>query len=245
MPTGHATRTAGRRRACTRALGNLLTLSCLQASSFPRPLRKRQARASTSSVSSPPARRLASPRSTRRASCPVRGSGFDFIGSYGWRVHQLYDDVGGDLRRRNEGMEHLTAIHLRAAVSPTPWFQIAAHVPILQFPIVGVDFDDIGGSPEANNYGFGDTTLELGFRALPEERGAGIAFIPFVTAPSGTRALLLSHVWSPSAPAWRCRAPQAPSTSQATWATGSSQAAPRSSTPTPSKTRSSTAQASA
>jgi outer membrane protein OmpA-like peptidoglycan-associated protein len=118
--------------------------------------------------------------------------GFDLTVSYAWRSAQTYNEVGNELLIAEEGMEHLTAIHLRAAATPTAWFQIMVRAPLLQFASTGFAFDDLGGNRD-EVFGIGDTTIELGFRALPEERGVGLAFFPFVTAPTGSRALLITH----------------------------------------------------
>ena len=115
-----------------------------------------------------------------------------FLGNYAWRPLQASSQVGDTLRREESGIEHLTAAHLRFAVGATDWFQIAVRAPVVQFITAGPALDRFGGQRQSP-VAFGDVTFELGFRPLAEDSILGLAITPFVTAPSGTRDVFLTH----------------------------------------------------
>ncbi len=119
--------------------------------------------------------------------------GADLLGNWAFRPLQSSFEVAGTLVPDRDAIQHLTAVHLRLAVGATDWFQIAVRMPVLQSAVTGTAIEDFGGS-RTSNLGVGDVTLELGFLPLNERnKGVGLAIVPFVTAPSGSRNLLLTH----------------------------------------------------
>ncbi len=117
---------------------------------------------------------------------------FDAIADYGWRPLQRSFQVRDTLIRDSAAIEHLTALHLRAAVGVKPWFQIALSAPALQFAATGVGLDTWAG-PRDTSLAYGDLALELGFRPLSEDDdGVGMTITPFVTAPTGLKRYLLT-----------------------------------------------------
>lgn len=120
---------------------------------------------------------------------------FDVVGSYAYRPFQVSFRVADSLVREGPGVgeaiEHLGAMHVRAAVGATDWFQIAIGAPVVQFLDTGPGLDTFAG-PRSGPVGFGDVHLELGFRPLSEDKSVGLAITPFVTFPTGTRQYLLT-----------------------------------------------------
>ncbi len=116
---------------------------------------------------------------------------FEVTGTYAWRPLQRSIRVADTLIRESAAIEHLGAAHVRVAVGATDWFQIALSMPVIQGMQFGTGLDSFGG-PRSTPAGVGDLTLDLAFRPLAEEKGVGIAIIPFVIAPTGSRAYLLT-----------------------------------------------------
>ncbi|MBW2256466.1 MAG: OmpA family protein [Deltaproteobacteria bacterium] len=113
------------------------------------------------------------------------------IAEWGYRPLQLAAEQEGVLVREEGAIEHLAAAHLRGGVGLTDWLQVGVGMPVLQI-VSGQPsglFD--GASPES--LAAGDLTAELGVRPVSEELGVGIAVLPFVTIPTGSRATYLSH----------------------------------------------------
>ncbi|HMV67402.1 MAG TPA: OmpA family protein [Myxococcota bacterium] len=118
--------------------------------------------------------------------------GFEILGDYAHRVLQdAQVDTTGHLHPGTSRFEHLTALHMRLAVSPVDWFQIGLSSPVVQFVTAGPGFV-LPNPTRTTTVGYSDVQLDLGFRPIAEERGAGLAFNVFVSVPSGSRSLLLT-----------------------------------------------------
>ncbi len=122
---------------------------------------------------------------------PIARVGVEVIGNWSYTPLRSYIYVGTVPVRDERAIEHLTAIHLRAAVGIQSWLQLAASAPVVQFATLGPALQTSSGL--SNQVGFGDVRIDLGFRPLSEERGAGLSITPFVTIPSGTRELFLTQ----------------------------------------------------
>jgi outer membrane protein OmpA-like peptidoglycan-associated protein len=118
--------------------------------------------------------------------------GVEVTANWAFQPLQRSTVIGTTVIADDDAISHLTALHLRAAVGATPWFQISASAPVVQFATSDVGLESFGGNRD-RSVGFGDVTLDLAFRPLAESRGVGIQIAPFVTAPSGTRDIFLTH----------------------------------------------------
>ena len=119
---------------------------------------------------------------------------FEVVGDYAHRVLQnSVRGPSGQLQSEPQlsRIEHLTAAHMRLAVAPVPWFQIGLSAPVVQFVTAGPAFN-FSTTGRTTTVSYGDVQLDLGFRPIPEDRGAGLGFNIFVSVPSGSRTLLLT-----------------------------------------------------
>jgi outer membrane protein OmpA-like peptidoglycan-associated protein len=119
------------------------------------------------------------------------GFGFDAVAQYGHRPLQrtrLLED--GRRIRDAGGIDSLFAVHLRAAFAPTDWLEISAGAPALQVASTGEAIVDYGGAHSI--LATGDVTAQIALRPLPEEL-MGVALVPFVSLPTGTRTAFLSY----------------------------------------------------
>ncbi|MCB9666048.1 MAG: OmpA family protein [Alphaproteobacteria bacterium] len=100
--------------------------------------------------------------------------------------------VEDELIAQEDALSHLGAAHLRLAVGALDWLDVVVGMPVVQVvqarPGLEAFTDEQRGSPWA----IGDPYLELVFTANPESKGAGVAIIPFVKAPAGTRRYFLT-----------------------------------------------------
>ncbi len=123
---------------------------------------------------------------------PVLKPSIEVLVNWGYKPLQRARTNGAELRYADGVIDHLTSLHLRAAVSPVQWFQIGLSAPILQLAATG---GGVGTDAEAGKtlLGVGDVRLDLDFVPISEDSGIGLLITPFVTAPSGSRQLYLTH----------------------------------------------------
>ncbi|HMV67833.1 MAG TPA: OmpA family protein [Myxococcota bacterium] len=118
---------------------------------------------------------------------------FEVGGGYAYRPIQASVPVGDQISRNEAVIEHLGAMYARGAFAPVDWLQIGVGAPIVQFATLGPAFEQFAAAPQ-DGTGFGDVDIELGFRPTTEQKdGVGLTLTPFVSAPSGSRDLLLTR----------------------------------------------------
>lgn len=121
---------------------------------------------------------------------PQKGFGFDIVANYAHRPFQRSAFVDGVLTRDEGAVDALFAAHLRAAYGVTKWLEVALDAPVFNYTSTAPALTDFGGND--GSVGFGDVTVNVHLRPVSEEL-IGIAVIPFVTAPTGTRKTFLTH----------------------------------------------------
>jgi outer membrane protein OmpA-like peptidoglycan-associated protein len=118
---------------------------------------------------------------------------FEVGGGYAYRPIQASVPVANQISAREPVIQHLGAMHLRGAFAPVEWLQIGVGAPVVQFTTLGPAFEQFAEPPQ-DSVGFGDVDIELGFRPTTEQKhGVGLTLTPFVSAPSGSRDLLLTR----------------------------------------------------
>ena len=116
---------------------------------------------------------------------PALKPGFDLWLTYGHRPLQL---SSADGQRQVGIVDGIFSGHVRAGFGFTDWAQVDVRLPLLQITRVGdLGLGGFGGADDA--FSLGDLWLEGRFRLLAEDRGVGIAVLPFVTFPSGDPTL--------------------------------------------------------
>jgi len=115
----------------------------------------------------------------------------DALGQYAYRPFQLaVVDTSGELIRRDGVVDGLAAMHLRAAYGITDWFELSVGAPVLQIATTGPGLTTLGG--QAQTVGTGDVEIAFALSAQSAD-GLGVYLEPFVTAPSGSTGVFLTH----------------------------------------------------
>ena len=120
---------------------------------------------------------------------PAMGLGFDLTFDYAWRPLQVR--TSDSLERQYGMIDGLVGGHLRAGFAPVDWAEIDVIFPFMQVTQVGTGLPGVGGNRA--HYSIGDIELAGRFRLLAEEKAVGIAVIPFVAFPTGSRKLYASR----------------------------------------------------
>jgi len=116
---------------------------------------------------------------------PAMGLGVDLTFDYAWRPLQVRTST--NLERQYGMIDGLVGGHLRAGFAPADWVEIDVIFPFMQVTQVGTGLAGVGGNRA--HYSIGDIELSGRFRLLAEEKAVGIAVIPFVAFPSGSKKL--------------------------------------------------------
>ena len=118
---------------------------------------------------------------------PKMGFGAGIMFDYAWRPVQ----ISSSALERQEGMvDGLIGGRLSVGFAPVEWAEIDVIFPFMQLTQVGT-LEDVAGN--RFHYSIGDVELLGRFRLLAEEKGVGIAIIPFVSFPTGNRNLLATR----------------------------------------------------
>ena len=116
---------------------------------------------------------------------PAMGLGVDLTFDYAWRPLQVR--TSDSLERQYGMIDGLVGGHLRAGFAPAEWVEIDVLFPFMQVTQVGTGLAGVGGNRA--HYSIGDVELAGRFRLLAEEQAVGIAVIPFVSFPTGSKKL--------------------------------------------------------
>jgi len=115
---------------------------------------------------------------------PRLGLGFDLTFSYARRPVQI---SSASLERQAGLIDSLVGGHFRVGFAPAEWAEIDVQFPFMQLTQVA-QLDGVNGN--RIHYQIGDLELAGRFRIIPEELAVGLAVIPFVSFPTGNKALL-------------------------------------------------------
>jgi large repetitive protein len=118
---------------------------------------------------------------------PALGLGFDLNFDYAWRPLQVSTT---DLERQYGMIDGLVGGRFGVGFGIAKWVEIRVMFPFMQATQVG-SIGDLAGN--RIHYSIGDITLSGRFRLLAEEKGVGIAVIPFVTFPTGRKDLFATR----------------------------------------------------
>ena len=117
---------------------------------------------------------------------PARAIAVDIMFSYAHRPLQVTTGTGAYDVSMVEG---LTSGHFRAGFGLADWLELDLQVPIMQLSQVGI-IDGVGGNRV--HFSLGDARISGKFLLHKNDAGAAIGAIPFVTFPTGRRALHLT-----------------------------------------------------
>lgn len=115
---------------------------------------------------------------------------FDLYGNYAHRPFNRSVEQNGNLVRQDGAVESLFAMHLRGGAAATDWLEVGVGMPVAQFAGDGPALDFYGGTASA--FAVGDLRADLRFVPLPDSGPIGLAIAPYVTLPTGSRAMFLT-----------------------------------------------------